>query len=59
MAECVTTVAGPRDDQNEADEVNGLVEWAAPHLTEGECQRLRTAMAARQHLFAKGKGGPT
>ena len=36
--------------------MNGLVEQAAPHLTDRECQQLRTAMAARQHLFATGKG---
>ena len=57
MAECVTAGpgAGPGDDQNDADEVNGLVERAAPHLTEEKCQQLQTAMAACRHLFATGK----
>ena len=58
MAECVTQGRGtsPGDDRNGGDEVSGLVERAAPHLTEEECQQLRTAMAARRHLFAAGKG---
>ena len=69
MAECVTAGPGasPRDGQNDevvaiskcvtaGDEVNGLVERAAPHLTDRECQHLRMAMAARRHLFATGKG---
>ena len=58
MAECVTAGPGasPGDGQNDGDEVNGLVERAAPHLTGGECQQLRAAMAARRHLFATGKG---
>ena len=57
MAECVTAGPGasPVDGQNDGDEVNELVERAAPHLT--ECQQLRMAMAARRHLFATGKGG--
>ena len=38
------------------EEVSGLVERAAPHLTDKECQQLRAAMAACKHLFAKGKG---
>ena len=48
--------ASPGDGQNDGDEVNGLVERAAPHLTDEECQQLRTAMAAPRHLFATGKG---
>ena len=58
MAKCVTAVPGasPGDGQNDRDEVNGLVERAAPHLTDWECQQLRAAMAARKHLFATGKG---
>ena len=56
MAEYVTTGACPGDGQNDGDEVNGLVERSAPHLTNRECQQLRTAMAARRHLFATGKG---
>ena len=58
MAECA--MAGPRatpgNHQNNRDEVNGLVERAAPYLTDGECHQLRAAMAARKHLFATGKG---
>ena len=58
MAECV--IAGPgtnrRKGRDDRDEVNGLVERAAPHLTDEECQQLRAAMAARKHLFAAGKG---
>ena len=38
------------------DEVNGLVERAAPQLTDEECQQLRATMAACKHLFAAGKG---
>ena len=58
MAECVTAGPGARlgDGRNNGDEVNRLVERAAPHLTDKECQQLRTAMAARRHLFATGKG---
>ena len=58
MAQCVTAGPGasPGDGQNDRDEVNGLVERAAPHLTDGECRQLRGAMAARKHLFATGKG---
>ena len=46
MAECVMAGPGasPGDGQNEGDEVNGLVERAAPHLTDRECQQLPTAM---------------
>ena len=33
-----------------------LVERASPHLTSEECRQLQAAMAARKHLFAKGKG---
>ena len=58
MAECV--LAEPRassgNDRDDRDEVNGLVERAAPHLTGEECRQLQAAMAARKHLFAKGKG---
>ena len=58
MAECV--MAGPGasqgNGQDDRDEVNGLVERAAPHLTDEEWQQLRAAMAARKHLFATGKG---
>ena len=43
-------------DRDVGDEVNGLVERASPHLTSEECRQLQTAMAARKHLFAKGKG---
>ena len=58
MAECVTAGPGasPGDGQNDGDGVNGLVERAAPHLTDWECQQLRAAMAAHRHLFATGKG---
>ena len=58
MAECVTVGPGasPGDGQNDRDEVNGLVERVAPHLTDGECQQLRAAVAARKHLFATGRG---
>ena len=58
MAEYVTAGPGasPGNGQNDRDEVNGLVERPAPHLTDGECQQLRVAMAARKHLFATGKG---
>ena len=58
MAECV--LAEPRasagNDRGNGDEVNGLVERASPYLTSEECRQLQTAMAARKHLFAKGKG---
>ena len=58
MAECVTAGPGasPGDDRNDGNEVNGLVERAATHLTDEECQQLRTAMASHRHLFATGKG---
>ena len=58
MAECVTAGPGasPGNSQNDRDEVNGLVERAALHLTDGECQQWRAAMEARNHLFATGKG---
>ena len=58
MAECVTAGPGASlgDSQNAMDEVNGLVERAAPHLTDGECQQLWAAMAACKHLFETGKG---
>ena len=58
MAECVTAGPGsrPGGGQKDGDEVNGLVERAAPHFTDRACQPLRTAMAARRHLFATGKG---
>ena len=40
MAECIVAGPGasPGNSQNDRDEVNGLVERAAPHLTDGECQ---------------------
>ena len=58
MAECVLAGPGtsPENDRDDRDEVNGLVERAAPHLTDEECQQLRAAMAAHKHLFAKEKG---
>ena len=58
MAECVMAGPGasPGNGQNDRDEVNRLVERAAPHLTDGQCQQLRAAMAASKHLFATGKG---
>ena len=39
--------ASPGNGQNDRDEVNGLVERAAPHLTDGECQQLRAAKILR------------
>ena len=58
MAECVLAEPGASsgNDRDDGDEVNGLVERASPHLTSEECQQLQAAMAARKHLFAKGKG---
>ena len=58
MAECVLAEPGASsgNDGDDGDEVNGLVERSAPHLTSEECQQLQAAMAARKHLFAKGKG---
>ena len=58
MAEYIMAGPGtnPGSDQDDRDELNGLVERAAPHLTDEECQQLRAAMAARKHLFAAGKG---
>ena len=58
MAESVLAEPGAssENDQDDTDEVNGLVEQAAPHLTGEECRQLQAAMAARKHLFAKGKG---
>ena len=58
MAECVMAGPGtnPGNDRDDRDEVNGLVERAAPHLTDEKCQQLRAVMAARKHLFAAGKG---
>ena len=58
MAECVLAEPGASsgNDRDDRDEVNGLVEQAAPHLTSEECRQLQAAMAARKHLFAKGKG---
>ena len=58
MAGCIRAALGasPGNSQNDRDEVNRLVERAAPHLTDGECQQLRAAMAARNLLFATGKG---
>ena len=58
MAECV--LAKPRassgNNRDDRDEVNGLVERAASHLTSEECRQLQAAMAASKHFFAKGKG---
>ena len=58
MAACVLaeTGASSRNDRDDGDEVNGLVEQASPHLTSEEYWQLQAAMAARKHLFAKGKG---
>ena len=58
LAECVLAEPGASagSDRDVGDEVNGLVERASPHLTSEECRQLQTAMAARKHLFAKGKG---
>ena len=58
MAECVLAEPGASagSDRDVGDEVNGLVERASPHLTSEECWQLQTTMAARKHLFAKGKG---
>ena len=58
MAECFLAEPGASsgNDRDDRDEVNGLVERAAPHLTGEECRQLQVAMAARRHLFAKGKG---
>ena len=58
MAECFMAGPGasPGNGQNDRDKVNGLLERAAPHLTDEECQQLRAAKAARMHLFATGNG---
>ena len=57
MAECVLAEPGASaGNDRDRDEVNGLVERASTHLTSEECRQLQTAMAARKHLFAKGKG---
>ena len=58
MAECVLAGPGasPGNDRDDRDEVNGLVERAAPHLTNEECQQLWAAMAAPKNLFAAEKG---
>ena len=58
MAKCVTAGPGTSlgDNWNDGNEVSGLVERAAPHFTDEECQQLRTAMVARRHLFTTGKG---
>ena len=58
LAECVLVEPGASagSDRDVGAEVNGLVERASPHLTSEECRQLQTAMAARKHLFAKGKG---
>ena len=54
MAECVMAGPGtnPGNGRDDRDELNGLVERAARHLTDEECQQLR----ACKHLFAVGKG---
>ena len=50
MAECV--MAGPRTNtgngRDDRDEVNRLVEQAAPHLTDEECQQLRAVSSCGQ-----------
>ena len=58
LAECVLAKPGASagSDRDVGDEVNWLVERASPHHTSEECRQLQTAMAARKHLFAKGKG---
>ena len=58
LAECVLAEPGASagSDPDVRDEVNRLVERASPHLTSEECRQLQMAMAARKHLFAKGKG---
>ena len=58
LAECVVAEPGASagSDRDVRDEVNRLVKRASPHLTSEECRQLQTAMAARKHLFAKGKG---
>ena len=58
LAECVLAEPGASagSDRDIGDEVNGLVERASPHLSSEECRQLQMAMAARKHLFAKGKG---
>ena len=48
--------ASAGSNRDVGDEVNRLVEQVSPHLTSEECRQLQTAMAARKHLFAKGKG---
>ena len=53
LAEPGASSGNVRDDR---DKVNGLVERAALHLTGEECRQLQAAMAARKHLFARGKG---
>ena len=55
LAECVLAEPGASAG-NDRDVGDGLVERASPHLTSEECRQLQTAMAARKHLFAKGKG---
>ena len=53
MAECVLAEPGASlgNDGDDGDEVNGLVERAAPHLTSEECRQLQAAMAARKHIY--------
>ena len=50
MAECVTEGPGtsPGDDRNCGDEVSRLVERAAPHLTDEECEQLPAGTCSRQ-----------
>ena len=43
----------PRGRPSPGDKVSGLVERAAPHLTDEECQQSRMSMAAPRHLFAR------
>ena len=58
IAECVLAEPGVSagNDRDDGDEVNGLVQRASSNLTSEECRQLQTAMAARKHLLAKGKG---
>ena len=44
------------DEAIGTDEVEGLVQRAAPHLNKEERRQLRAAMMACQQMFAPGKG---
>ena len=50
MAKCVTAGPGasPGNGQNDGNEVNGLVERVAPHLTNRECQQLPAPVCNRK-----------